>query len=147
VLKGLPLAYNKDMQEDKEPIFDTVDTLSISLAVLAELVTTTEFRTEAMLAGTKGDFSTAVDIADYLVRRGVPFRSAHEIVGRLVQYCMSHGKTFEDLSAEELLQFSDKLDAGAVAGAEKSVEARDVTGSTSPARIAEQLAAAKRIVG
>lgn len=144
-LKGLPLTYNKDLQEDKEPIFDTVDTLLMCVPILEQLLLTTTFCTDTMSAGVKGDFSNATDIADYLVRRGVPFRAAHGIAGRMVQYCEENKKTFSDLSLEELKGFSDKFEnTSMVGGAKESIEARDIPGSTAPGRILEQIEAAKR---
>ena len=148
VLKGLPLTYNKDLQEDKEPIFDTVDTLLMCVPILQTLIETTEFRTQKMAEGVQGDFSTSVDIADYLVRQGVPFRSAHEIVGRMVQYCIQNDKSLGDLNLDELKTFSDKFEsAGAVGGAKESVASRDVPGSTAPNRLKEQIDSAKRAMG
>ncbi len=144
-LKGLPLTYNKDLQEDKEPVFDTVDTLLITLPVLQRLIETMEFRKDVMARGVEGDFSNATDIADYLVRRGVPFRSAHEIVGRMVQYCMKNGKTVGELSQAELHEFSDQFgDTGVAGGAGQSIEARNIPGSTASAQILEQIESAKR---
>lgn len=99
VLKGLPLTYNKDLQEDKEALFDASDTVIICLKALAELVDHLKFNTERMSAVLEGDFSVATDIADYLVRRGVPFRAAHEITGKLVRYCLEQGKTLRDPDA------------------------------------------------
>ena len=147
ILKGLPLTYNKDLQEDKEPIFDAVDTLHMCVPILKTLLETSEFRTEKMAQALHGDFSNAVDIADYLVRKGVPFRSAHEIVGKMVQYCLSRDKTTGNLSLDELKGFSEKFDADAVVGEGKaSVEARDVIGSTAPNRMRDQIEAAKEAI-
>jgi argininosuccinate lyase len=148
VLKGIPLSYNKDMQEDKEPVFDAVDTSLMCLTVLRTLIDTMEFRTAKMADGVKGDFSNATDLADNLVRQGVPFRSAHEIVGKIVGYCVEHGKTLDELTGEELKTFSDAFgDASKLGGAKESVEARDIPGSTASSRMQEQLAAAKRALG
>ena len=147
VMKGLPLTYNKDLQEDKEPIFDTVDTVLMSLRVLEMLVDTTEFRTDRMAEGLNGDFSDATDLADFLVRQGVPFRSAHEISGKLVQYCIENGKTFADLTLDELSLFSDKFtEVGVTKGAIHSIEARDIPGSTAPGQIRKQIQAARDAV-
>ncbi len=147
VLKGLPLTYNKDLQEDKEAVFDAADTVSSCLKMLDLLVGSTTFRTERMKQSLTGDFSNAVDLADYLVRRGVPFRSAHEIVGRIVAWCIKQGKTFESLSLEELRQFSEEFEStDAVSSVERSVSARDVHGSTGGERMREQLEAAKKLL-
>ena len=102
VLKGLPLAYNKDLQEDKEALFDAVDTVKKCLLVFAPLLKTTKFKAERMREGAGRGFTNATDLADYLVRRGLPFRSAHEVVGRLVLYCTRNHKTLEELSLAEL---------------------------------------------
>ena len=87
LMKALPLAYNKDMQEDKEPLFDAFDTAHVCLAAMNTLLQNTTFRTDRMAAALRGDFSTATDLADYLVRQGLPFRQAHEVVGKLVAQC------------------------------------------------------------
>ena len=86
-MKGLPLAYNKDMQEDKEPLFDGVDTLHLVLPAMQKTLATAKFRSARMRQATQGDFSTATDLADYLVRQGLPFRDAHDVVGEVVRYC------------------------------------------------------------
>ncbi|MCL6630567.1 MAG: argininosuccinate lyase, partial [Armatimonadetes bacterium] len=109
VMKGIPLTYNKDMQEDKEPLFDSVNTILESLRVLRILLESTEFQVDRMAAMTLGDFSTATDLADYLVRQGVPFRTAHEVVGKIVGYCVKSGRFLEQLSLEELRSFSDRF--------------------------------------
>lgn len=147
VLKGIPLTYNKDMQEDKEPVFDAVDTSLICLTVLRSLIDTMEFRTDRMSEGVHGDFSNATDLADNLVRKEVPFRAAHEIVGKIVGYCVEKGKTLDELTSEELRGFSDAFgDSSKLGGPKESVEARDIPGSTATSRFQEQLAAAKMAV-
>ncbi|HUV03502.1 MAG TPA: argininosuccinate lyase [Armatimonadota bacterium] len=145
VLKGLPLTYNKDLQEDKEPLFDTADTVLRCLKVMRLLIETSKFRADVMARALEGGFSHSTDIADYLVKRGVPFRKAHEIVGRLVKYCIKEGKSPGELTPDELARFSDKL-AGIdlPEQAKKSVEARDVPGGTSPGQVGKQIEAAKR---
>jgi argininosuccinate lyase len=100
-LKGLPLAYNKDMQEDKEPAFDAIDTLSSSLRAMDGMLATMRVNADGMRAGAQGGFMAATDVADYLVGKGMPFRDAHEVVGRLVLACEREGRTLQDLSAEE----------------------------------------------
>lgn len=139
MLKGLPLTYNKDLQEDKEPVFDASDTILHCLPMLQKLIETTRFQTDRMADALEGDFSTATDAADYLVRRGMPFRSAHEVVGRIVRYCLNEGKSFTDLSPKELGAFSDKFGDDAWFGVQESVEARDIVGGTASVRLADQI--------
>jgi argininosuccinate lyase len=111
IMKGLPLAYNKDMQEDKLPLFDASETLKSSLIVFTDMLRTISVNTENMaLAATKG-FMNATDAADYLVRKGVPFRTSHEIIGKIVAACIEKGVVIEDLSISELNAFSDKFEA------------------------------------
>jgi len=137
LMKGQPLAYNKDNQEDKEPLFDAVDTLSDVLTALIGLVPAIEARTERMLRAARGGFATATDLADYLVRSGVPFRDAHDIVGRTVSYAIEQEKSLEALSLEELKQFHQGIgeDVFDVLTLEGSVAARDHTGGTAPAQV------------
>jgi len=147
-LKGLPLAYNSDMQEDKEPLFDSVDTLAAILAVLPPLLASLTFRADRMRRAAAEDFSTATDLADYLVRKGLPFREAHAIVGRIVRHALDEGKTLEDLTLAELRRFSPLID-GDVKDAitvEASLRARAVTGGTAPAAVRRALALARTLV-
>ena len=147
VLKGLPLTYNKDLQEDKELVFDGADTVLGCLPVLRKLIESAEFRPARMAEAVRGDFSTATDLADHLVRGGIPFRSAHEVVGRLVGYCVKEGKSLSELGPSELRSFSDKFgDVDVACGIEESVEARDIPGGTAAGRLKEQIKAAKRAV-
>lgn len=104
--KGLPLAYNKDLQEDKEGAFDTVDNVALILRVLPPMLRTTRFNTDVMAAAAGEGYTLATDVADHLVRQGLPFREAHEVVGRVVAYCVAEGKDLPDLSAEEWAEFS-----------------------------------------
>ena len=146
MLKGLPLAYNKDMQEDKEAVFDTVDTVQISLraaAIVLENATVNEERSRA--AAAKG-YLNATELADYLVKKGVPFRTAHETVGRAVLFAIDSGKELNELSVESLQEFSPEI-AADVANAlslDAALAAKGTVGGTSPARVAEALAAAKK---
>lgn len=110
VMKGLPLAYNKDMQEDKEAVFDAVDTLAISIPIFSAMLDTASFHEDVMLKAAQGGFTNATDAADYLVKKGMPFRQAHEVIGRLVVYCLDNGKDLSDLSLEEYRGFSDLFD-------------------------------------
>ncbi len=107
VMKGIPLAYNKDMQEDKEGIFDSVDTLKMCLPVFCDMIKTMKINKENMRKGAGGGFTNATDAADYLVKKGLPFRSAHEVIGKIVFYCVSLNKSLEEMSLEEYKQFSD----------------------------------------
>lgn len=110
VLKGLPLAYNRDLQEDKEPLFDTVDTVRACLSVLTEMMPKIRFNKMTMRKATEEGFSTATDLAEYLVRKGLPFRKAHRITGKIVKYCIEKKKTFLDLDLKEFKQFSEMIE-------------------------------------
>lgn len=147
-MKGLPLAYNKDMQEDKEGLFDTIDTLKFSLSVYAAMVRGMKVNAPRMLAAADDDFTNATDLADYLVKKGLPFRQAHEASGKSVRYCLEHGKKLTDLSLAELQQFSplfaaDSLDA---IRTETCVSARNSYGGTAPAQVASALARGRAAV-
>ncbi len=106
VMKGIPLAYNKDMQEDKEQIFDSVDTVKMCLPVFSKMLATMKVKKENMRSGAARGFTNATDVADYLVKRGLPFRDAHAVSGRMVAYCISNNTVIEDLSLDELHSFS-----------------------------------------
>ncbi len=110
LVKGLPLTYNRDLQEDKEPVFDTADTVRQTLAVLNKMLPELRFREDRMEACAAQGYALATEIADYLVRKGVPFRKAHHVVGQLVQYCEKAGKDFTDCTPEELKKFHKALD-------------------------------------
>ena len=114
ILKGLPMTYNRDLQEDKEPLFDAVDTVKGSLAVLAGMAGNIRFNRQRMLEEASKGFSTATDLAEYLVKKGVPFRKAHEIVGRLVADCIRRGKELGDLDLESLRGHSARFRPGRV---------------------------------
>ncbi len=105
-MKGIPLAYNKDMQEDKEPIFDALDTIKLCLPVFCDMIATMKINKANMLKGAKGGFTNATDLADYLVKKGLPFREAHGVVGQMVFYAISHNKDLDDFSMEEFKEFS-----------------------------------------
>jgi argininosuccinate lyase len=147
-LKGLPLTYNRDLQEDKEPVFDAVDTLLLVLPALAGLVSTLRIDAKRMAAGASTGFALATDLAEYLVRRGVPFREAHEVVGHLVVWCQVHDCDLPDVSDEDLLKISAHLtpDIREVLSVGGALEARQAYGGTAPARVAEQLAALRAAV-
>jgi argininosuccinate lyase len=145
VMKALPLAYNKDMQEDKEPLFDTVDTVKGSIRIFAEMIREMRLNTDRMRAAAAGGFSTATDVADYLVRKGMPFRDAHETVGKAVRYCVEMKKDLPELTLDEWHGFSGKIDADIFAAItlEASVNARNTTGGTALERVMEEIARAK----
>lgn len=137
LMKSQPLAYNKDNQEDKEPLFDTVDTIKGSLRAFADMVPAIEAKKENMYAAARGGFSTATDLADYLVRKGVAFRDAHEIVGHSVAHAIKVDKELSQLSLDDLRQFSDVIeqDVFDVLTLEGSVAARDHVGGTAPNQV------------
>ncbi|PZR55578.1 argininosuccinate lyase [Xylanimonas oleitrophica] len=144
-LKGLPLAYNRDLQEDKEPVFDQVTALTTLLPAFAGMVRTLRFDTERMAQLAPQGFSLATDVAEWLVREGVPFRVAHEVAGACVRACEERGIELWDLSDADLAAISEHLtpQVRSVLTVEGSVASRDAVGGTAPARVAEQLAAAK----
>src|SRR5204862_4769922 len=133
-IKGRPRAYNSDKQEDKQPFFDSVDTLEAVLGVLPPLLASLTFRTERMRAAAGEHYATATDLADYLVRKGLPFRQAHEIVGRVVRHAIEGGRELTALSLEELRRFSPLVGADVTKAltVEASLRARAVTGGTAP---------------
>ncbi|MDZ4167303.1 MAG: argininosuccinate lyase [Coriobacteriia bacterium] len=143
-LKGIPLAYNKDMQEDKEPAFDAIDTYADSLEAMAGMLSTMRVNTERMRDGALGGFMAATDLADHLAARSVPFREAHEIVGKLVLACERDGRTLQELSLAELRAASPAFEDDALGAVDIDavVARRDTAGGTAPGRVAEQLAAA-----
>jgi argininosuccinate lyase len=147
-LKGLPLTYNSDMQEDKEPWFDSVDTLEAVLAVVPPMLRTLTFKVERMRAAAGASYATATDLADYLVRKGVPFREAHEVVGRAVRHGLERGVELSDLSLEELRRFSPLFapDVHQALTVEASLRARAVSGGTAPDAVRRALAAARERV-
>jgi len=144
-LKGLPLAYNRDLQEDKEPVFDQVATLTVLLPAFAGMVRTLTFDTDRMAALAPQGFSLATDVAEWLVRQGVPFRVAHEVAGACVRVCEERGIELWDLDDADLADISSHLtpDVRSVLTVEGSVASRDAVGGTAPARVAEQLESAK----
>ena len=109
-MKGIPLAYNKDMQEDKEPIFDSIDTVKLCLPVFCDMIATMTVKKDNMLKGSKGGFTNATDVADYLVKKGLPFREAHAVVGKMVFYSIEHDKALDDLTMDEFKEFSDIIE-------------------------------------
>lgn len=148
VLKGLPMAYNRDLQEDKERLFDSVDTIKLSLAGMIEMLSTMEIRSERMKDAVYGNFSTATDVADYLARKGVPFRKSHEIVGRIVRSCEERGADFFSLTAAQLREFSPDFgdDIVEIMNPESSVERKASAGSTSRKEVLAQLESIRRLL-
>jgi len=144
-LKGLPLAYNRDLQEDKEPVFDAVDTLLTLLPAFAGMVATLRFDTERLAALAPQGFSLATDVAEWLVRQGVPFRSAHEVAGACVRACEQRGIELSDLSDADLATVSPRLTPGVreVLTVQGSLASRSAYGGTAPVRVAEQLERAR----
>ena len=147
MMKGLPLSYNRDMQEDKEGLFDTVDTLLSTLEVFAGMISTLRVNAENTERAVKQGYILATDLADYLVRKGEPFRTAHDVVARLVSYAMEQGKSFGELSLSEYESFSPRFgdDVYSIT-IESSVSARNVVGGTAPRQVEQALAAAKRMI-
>ena len=147
-LKGLPLTYNKDMQEDKEGLFDARDTLIKSLMVFTAMLSTCTFRTENMARSAEVGFTNATDAADYLVKKGMAFRDAHAVIGHLVLHCVKENKAILDLSLEELKTFSELFeeDVYEACSMHACVTLRDVTGGPAPGRVQETVAAGERFL-
>ncbi len=147
-MKGLPLAYNSDMQEDKEGLFDTVDTLLDTLGVFSGMVSTLKVKGENTRKAAERGYILATDLADYLVQKGETFRAAHEIIGKVVNYAAKKGKTFAELDIKEYQKYSP-LFGGDVykITVESSLAARDVVGGTAPKRVKQALMKARRMVG
>ena len=147
-VKSLPLAYNKDLQEDKEGLFDAIDTLKFSLAVYEQIIRGMKIRRENMHRAVEEDFSNATDLADYLVKKGIPFRDAHEISGKLVHECISRGIYLKDLSIEDFKKFSAAIDQDIFEAIDPvtCVESRNSLGGTSSAQVQIQIDNAKKIL-
>ena len=141
VLKSLPLAYNKDMQEDKEGMFDTVRTMQGALQLFAPMIATMKVNKDRMRQAVNQDFSNATDIADFLVGKGLPFRQAHEVIGKTVLYCIENNKYLLDLTLDEFKQFSELFDDRifAILQPEAVVDARDVYGGTARGQVSEAI--------
>jgi argininosuccinate lyase len=147
-MKGLPLAYNSDMQEDKEPFFDSVDTLQAILAVVPPMIGSLTFRTDRMRQAAGENFATATDLADYLVKKGLAFRQAHGVVGKIVRFCEVEGKALDGLSIVELRRFSPLFqdDAKDALTVDASLRARAATGGTAPEAVRRSLALARTLI-
>jgi argininosuccinate lyase len=149
LVKGLPLAYNKDLQEDKEALFDTIDTLTASLRVTATVLGNIELNRARASQAAIADYTNATELADYLVRKGLEFRKAHEVIGRIVVYAIEQGKQLQELTLEECRHFSslfepDLFDAIRL---ESSLAGKNQTGGTSPDQVKKELARAKADLG
>ncbi len=149
ILKGLPLAYNRDMQEDKEPLFDAIDTVKLALKVNIGVVRNMKPKVERMREQARRGFSLATDVADYLAKKGIPFREAHRIVGELVAYCLENKKGLEDLSLEEFKKFSNAFeeDVLSLMSVEGSINSRNVTGGTARQQVEKELQQIKKEEG
>ncbi|AEB11527.1 argininosuccinate lyase [Marinithermus hydrothermalis] len=148
-VKGLPLAYNKDLQEDKEPLFDAVDTYKASLRLLAAMLPQLKWRPEVMRRAATSGYALATDLADYLARKGLPFREAHRVVGRMVRELHAQGRELETLTLEELQRYHPLFAADALEllDLEAALKSRASYGGTAPERVAEQIQAAKAALG
>ncbi|WP_417910770.1 argininosuccinate lyase [Candidatus Electronema sp. PJ] len=148
-MKGLPMTYNRDMQEDKEQLFDALDTVKASLSITAELLANSIFNGGRMREATHGGFMTATDLADYLVKKNLPFRQAHRVVGEIVAFCQERNIELTELSLAEMRQFSALIDDDvfAVLTVEGSVNSRVSAGGTAGVRVAEALARAEQQLG
>lgn len=146
IMKGLPLAYNKDMQEDKLPIFDAGDTLKASISIFREMISTMKVNVDKMEKAAKSGFMNATDAADYLVAKGLPFRDCHEVIGKIVLYCIQERKAIEELSLEELKGFSDLFDEDIYENIDirACIQAKKSKGSTSFESVKQQLAQIKK---
>ncbi len=145
VMKGLPLAYNKDMQEDKEPVFDADETLNMSLAVFTAMLQKTEFNKDKLELAAEGGFSCATEVADYLANKGVPFREAHGTVGKIVLYCTQNGKTLKTLSIDEYRSFNPLFDEEIYSAvtAQAAVSRRTVKGGSAESELNRQISAVR----
>jgi argininosuccinate lyase len=141
ILKGLPMAYNRDLQEDKEPLFDAVDTVKNCLAIFTEMIKHTKFNAAKMYVAAKGGFSAATDVAEYLVKKGLPFRRAHEIVGKIVAYCLKNKKELENLTLKEYQKFYNGFtqDIQIKIKLEEAVNSRKHTGGTATKAVLERI--------
>jgi argininosuccinate lyase len=149
-MKGQPLTYNKDNQEDKEPLFDTVDTLAATLRIMAEMVQGIVVKPEAMERAANKGYATATDLADYLVKQGVPFRDAHEVVAAAVKFGLQRGLDLSELPLDTLKGFHAAIGDDVYEAAltlKASLNARRVIGGTAPERVREQITAHKARLG
>ena len=149
LLKGLPMTYNRDLQEDKEPLFDAVDTVQSCLSIFTEMIRNTTFNAQKMNTAAGGGFSTATDVAEYLVRKGIPFRRAHEITGKIVAYCLKNKKNLENLTVKEYQNF-DKCfheDIKNIIKLENAVNSRQHTGGTATKTVRQRIKELEKSIG
>jgi argininosuccinate lyase len=146
VMKGLPLTYNKDMQEDKEALFDTADTLEACLHIMSRLIGEISFHGEQMNSAARKGYLVATDLADYFVTKGMPFRQAHEVVGRMVLFALEQNKELHELSLEEMKRFTMKIEEDVLDWLDplSSVNRRNLPGGTGPERVKEAIARARK---
>jgi argininosuccinate lyase len=147
-VKGLPLSYNRDLQEDKEPLFDTIDTVTTSVKIYAELLARLTVRPEPMNKAVSEGFLLATELADYLVQQGVPFRESHHIVGNLVGECLAKGKDLLDLTQQDLFKASSSFDNNAlrVLTPRAAINQKNVVGGTATAQVTSQIKAWKTVL-
>lgn len=148
IMKGLPLAYNTDLSEDKEQVFDSIDTLLASLRIMTPMIAKMTVNGDVTREAADRGYSNATDLADYLARKGVPFREAHHVVGSMVNYCIKHGKKLDDLTIEEYKQFNDKIeeDIRHEIALDTCVKARKSYGGTAPEAVQHQLSVAHEVL-
>ncbi|MFA5097076.1 MAG: argininosuccinate lyase [Candidatus Margulisiibacteriota bacterium] len=146
MLKGLPLSYNRDMQEDKEPLFDSIDTVKTVLLIMQKMVSTMKINEDNMKAAVETGWLTATDLADYIVEKGVPFRKAHEIVGKIVRYCVDNNKELYALSKKEFALYCDRIgqDVYDFITPESSINDKDIEGGTARSRVRSAIRLAKK---
>jgi argininosuccinate lyase len=148
-MKGLPLTYNKDMQEDKEALFDAADTVEICLEVMSRLLEEITFNSERLKEATEKGFLLATDLADYLVRKGITFREAHKIVGEIVLFAMEQGKELHDLSLEEMKGFKKQIEKDVYGWLDpaSSLDRKNIPGGTGPDMVKKSLRKAREELG
>ena len=145
MMKSLPLTYNKDMQEDKVALFDSMDNTIKCLDLFEQMLHSVNFNVENMLKACKEGFMDATDAADYLVKKGMPFREAHHVIGRLVKYCIDNSTTLQDISLDVYKDHSDKFEDDIYSQIDiiKIIEARDIKGACAPNRVKQEINDAK----
>ena len=148
LMKSQPLAYNKDNQEDKEPLFDTLETLSNSLRAFGDMVLNLTINRDVMLVAARQGYATATDLADYLVNKGLAFRDAHEVVGKAVAFGLQNDKDLSEFSLAEMQRFDHRIKADVFdrLSLQGSVNARNITGGTAPEQVLIQVAAGRQLI-